>query len=336
MIKPFVLLICTAVTVSVIVGVSAAYASAPRLQRVSLLSEVSEPRIEFVPGEESDIYDEVPFEELFVPEVPLNKPAVILHTPPLDYLRRVVGDPKVLSNDVTVRVPVLMYHHVRPMRAAYNAKERNYMVTPDVFTAQMIELVEAGYTTITPDDLLLALKEGQSVLPEKSVLLTFDDGYSEHYKYVYPVLKKLKLKATFFIVTDDRPSRGSVTDAMLKEMDQSGLVTIAAHTKNHPFLTKLSKTKRDDEIQGSKKDLEALLGHSVDYFAYPFGAVSPQVIKEVEAAGYKLGFWVRFGSLHVSSGPFMLRRMRVQNGESIVDLLDAFSGPSLASSTKNK
>jgi peptidoglycan/xylan/chitin deacetylase (PgdA/CDA1 family) len=275
-----------------------------------------------------DLYGLEPIEaepEITVPSRTLPSSPYLLHQPPLAYLRNVVGNPLIKKDEMAVDVPVLMYHHIRPILASYNAKERKYTVTPEAFEAQMIELVNAGYTTISPDELERALREGPAFLPKKPVLLTFDDGYQEHYHRAYPILKKYGLKATYFIVTDDRPKRRYVTDAMLKEMDESGLITIASHTKNHAFLTKLGSAARTDEIKGSKEDLEAILGHSVDYFAYPYGAISPQIEQEVEDAGYKLGFWIRLGYLHAPSSKYQLRRIRVEEGESMVALLEAFN-----------
>lgn len=247
-----------------------------------------------------------------------------LHEPPLRYLGLVKGDPKLSETEVAVRVPVLMFHHIRPMKASFTAKDRQYTVTPEHFVAQMEGLVRAGYTTITPRELQAAM-EGKMVLPEKSVLLTFDDGYREHYRLVLPILLRLHLKATYFIITSVFTSPAHMTKAMVKEADESGLVTIASHTRHHPFLARMSSVTRVPEIAGSKADLEDVVGHPVVDFAYPFGSWSNQVMEEVKEAGYTMGFGIKLGSVHGESSRYQLRRIRVMDGENVVSLLDQFS-----------
>lgn len=250
----------------------------------------------------------------------------VLHEPPLRYLGLVKGDPKLSDTEVAIRVPVLMFHHIRPMKAWFTAKDRQYTITPEHFEAQMDGLVRAGYTTITPRELQAAI-EGKMVLPEKSVLLTFDDGYREHYQFVLPILKRLHLKATYFIITSVFTSPAHMTKAMVKEADLSGLITIASHTRYHPFLARLSSPARASEIVGSKADLEEVVGHPVADFAYPFGSWNNQVMKDVEEAGYTMGFGIKLGSVHGESSRYQLRRIRVMDGENVVSLLDQFSKP---------
>lgn len=250
----------------------------------------------------------------------------ILKTPPLDWLERVAGDPKVQPGEISVRVPVLMYHHIRPMRPSFKKADRDMTVTPESFEAQMRQLWLAGYHAITPNDLDEAMRVGQRALPSKPVLITFDDGYRDQYEYAFPVLLKYHLQATFFIVSQAHTLSGCVNDDMTKEMDQSGLVTIASHTQHHAFLTRLSIAAQEKEIIESKKDLETLLGHPVTAFAYPYGSWSPEIAKEVEQAGYALGFGVRLGTLHTPSSAFQMRRVRVLDGEAVGELLERLVG----------
>jgi peptidoglycan/xylan/chitin deacetylase (PgdA/CDA1 family) len=249
----------------------------------------------------------------------------LLHDPPLAYLAHVAGDPRVSAGEIAVRVPVLMYHHVRPMQNHFTSKERMYTVTPESFTAQMETLMAAGYVPITPDDLDRALTQGVSALPSKPVLVTLDDGFRDQYANVFPVLKRLGIKATFFIVSRASARTGSLDPATIQELDRSGLITIAAHTEHHAFLSRYSMATRHEEISGSKQDLEELLGHPITVFAYPYGSWTPEIAKEVEQAGFRLGFGIQFGSLHTPSSRYQLRRMRVLDGENVVALLDQFS-----------
>ncbi len=249
----------------------------------------------------------------------------ILYAPPLAYLTRVKGDPTPLPHEIAVRVPVLMYHHIREMRPNFTRKERLFSISPASFAAQMEGLKRAGYHTINPRDLSHALKEGAAALPSKPVLITLDDGYRDQYENALPVLQRLDLQSTFFIVSRADTLHGSMNKDMIRAAEKTGLVTIASHTEHHAFLTHKNPATRHEEIVGAKKDLETLLGHPVLDFAYPYGAWSPEIAKEVADAGYDLGFGVRLGSVHTSSSRYQLRRIRVLDGEDVVSLLDAFS-----------
>jgi len=221
-----------------------------------------------------------------------------------------------------VRAPVLMYHYVRPITPNLTKTQRLLSITPESFTAQMQEITALGYHTITPDDLYAALTGGKQ-LPDKPLIVTFDDGYVGQYQYAFPVLKQLGLKATFFVITDfHRDKSAYMTDSMLLDMDASGLCTIASHTRHHAWLTNYRPAVQQDEIAGSKQELEKLLGHPVTAFAYPYGKFDASVEKLVAQAGYETAFSTRLGSVHTSSTLLELRRIRAKNGEKLGPLLE--------------
>jgi len=237
---------------------------------------------------------------------------------------RMIRDPKQLPGERAVRVPILMYHYVRPFSAVLTRSQRLLTVTPEHFDNQMQEIVENGYHTISPDDLYHALNDGAR-LPPKPVLITFDDGYRGQYTYAYPSLVKRNLRATFFIISTYTNLNGYMNTEMMKEMDASGLMTLASHTRHHAPLTKIARDTQIDEIFGSKEDMEKEYGHPVDYFAYPYGYLNEQVKQLTTEAGYRLGFSTILGSLHTSSSRMELRRIRVQDGERLAPLLERYS-----------
>jgi len=250
----------------------------------------------------------------------------LLKLPPLAYLKGVAGDPKPQKGEMSVRVPVFMYHHIREFRSKDTASQRVYIVRPAVFADQMAELAAAGYHTISPSELEYALSHnGVADLPSKPVLLTFDDGFREHFTIVLPILKQYNFKATFFVVSDAYKLNGYMTKAMWKEAVDTGLITIAAHTQHHVYLAKVNEATRQKEIAGSKADLEAAIGQPVTAFAYPYGSKNQTVMNDVKKAGFTLGFGVRLGSLHASSTALDLRRIRVQDPEDLKALADTFS-----------
>ncbi len=279
------------------------------------LRETLEQEEEYAIPDTTTLPEEATAASSSAPSFPLMRPAV-------ERLLRIASDPVLSYGERGARVPVFIYHHIRPFSRRMNAKQRLFTVTTESFAAQMEGLTRAGFTTITPEDLLAAM-DGGAELPPKPVMITFDDSYRDQYEYAYPVLKRFGMKASFFVVTQSSRQRGAMTQEMIRELDQSGVGFIASHTQHHAYLTRYKKETRLREIGASKKDLEVLLGHRVDAFAYPYGAWNEEVEQEVRDAGYKMAFGVRLGSLHASSSLFNLRRIGVYDREDVAALAEA-------------
>lgn len=181
-------------------------------------------------------------------------------------------------------VPILMYHDIVP------EKEVFFDVTPKQLNNHFKQIALAGATPIHLDQLIQHL-QGGTPLPEKPVVLTFDDGYGGHYKHVYPLLKKYQYPATFSIYInkmETKTGRTSISWDQLQEMAADPLVTIAAHSVSHPSdLRQLSDTKLEQEINRSKQILEKRLGIPIKYFTYPAGKQDQRVRDQVAQAGYK-------------------------------------------------
>ncbi|KYC36753.1 polysaccharide deacetylase [Scytonema hofmannii PCC 7110] len=183
------------------------------------------------------------------------------------------------------KVPILMYHDILPKKEVF------FDVTPEELEAHFQLLKENGMTPITLDQLTTHLQTGVP-LPEKPVLLTFDDGYGGHYEYVYPLLKKYGYPAVFSIYTKgvgNNVGRTHVSWEQLKEMVTDPLVTIASHSVSHPpDLTVLPSEEIKKEVVESKAILESNLGIPIRYFTYPVGKYDAQVANAVHEAGYQL------------------------------------------------
>lgn len=182
------------------------------------------------------------------------------------------------------KVPIIMYHDILPQKEVF------FDVTPEELEADFKLIQEQGLTPVTLQQLVEHLQTG-TPLPEKPIVLTFDDGYGGHYQYVYPLLKKYGYPATFSIYIKKlagKTARSSVTWSQLKEMAGDPLVTIAAHSVTHPRdLRPLSDDELAQEIMQSKRILEEKLGIPIDYFTYPEGKMDARVKQWVIAAGYK-------------------------------------------------
>ena len=206
--------------------------------------------------------------------------------------------PLALGPQQSLRVPSLMYHHIREL--GYDQNLNNYSVTPEAFVAQIDWLQANGYHTVTVAQIADYLKYGIA-LPDKPVNLRFDDGW-QNQLVAARELKKRGMTATFFVITDGR-SYPSMTIQDWKQLDADGF-EVASHTRNHPFLTRNGYDYDWAQIKGSKDDLERILGHRVRSFAYPFGDHNPAVDNIVAQAGYDVAVTINWSVLWRSSNMF--------------------------------
>lgn len=214
--------------------------------------------------------------EAAIVEVPIPRPLPEIH----DYARK-------------AKVPVFMYHDILPRKEVF------FDVTPRELRADFEFLRRQEITPVSLDDLVLHLRTG-APLPEKPVLLSFDDGYGGHYEYVYPLLKEYSYPATFAIYTNKMELKGgrtSVTWEQLQEMAADPLVTLTSHSISHPNdLRELNDEDLDREVFESKQILEERLGIEIKYFTYPVGKSDDRVRERVAAAGYIAGLSMKDGN----------------------------------------
>ncbi len=180
-------------------------------------------------------------------------------------------------------VPVLMYHSVA------NTNNNPVIIPPAKLDEEMKYLKDNGYYTITMAD-LYAYFTNNTPIPQKSVVLTFDDGYKDNYTTMLPILKKYDFRATIFVITayiDNLP--GYLTSAQLKNLQDYGM-DIESHTVNHKPLKELSKVQQLQELTDSKAFLEKLLNKKINYIAYPDGSYNKDTIECAKAAGYTMAF----------------------------------------------
>ena len=193
---------------------------------------------------------------------------------------------------MTAPVPVLMYHSVTetPPRST-----RRLSVHPDAFAAQLGLLRRLGFTTPTFGEYAAAVSAGRP-LPERSVVLTFDDGYADFHDNALPLLSSHGFTATVFVTTGwlqdaGRHAAGEPLDRMLswkavRWLAEAG-IEIGAHSHSHAQLDQLSAAALRDELSCSKAQLESEIGRPVQSLAYPFGYSSARVREEVAASGYR-------------------------------------------------
>lgn len=208
-------------------------------------------------------------------------------------------------------VPILMYHYINneePLKSKLG-------VSPAAFEKQMRFLREHKYTILPLGELAQIIREKKR-FPLKTAAITFDDGYLDNYTNAYPILKKYNIPATIFVVINRVGKHLGSDDYMsweqIKEMSDSGLVTIGSHSMNHQNLSEVeSEDVLRDEIFASKKILEEKLGKKVDFFSYPFGGVNRKARSLAIDAGYKACVGTNFPKDYPGDDIYALKRVRI-------------------------
>jgi peptidoglycan/xylan/chitin deacetylase (PgdA/CDA1 family) len=192
-------------------------------------------------------------------------------------------------------------------------------VPPTTFAQQMNWLHESGHQVVPLSRLIQHLRH-QEPLPERPVVLTFDDGLESVYTRAFPVLARYGFPATIFLVPgycggwNDWPSQPSIAPRLplmtwdqVREMERHGM-EFGAHTLTHPRLDRLSPGDGEYEILGSKSSIEENLGHSVEVFAYPYGRYN-HTSKEIVQQAFAGACATRLGLVGRGSDPFALERI---------------------------
>lgn len=206
------------------------------------------------------------------------------------------------------QIPVLCYHRIRPWTSSDGRIAKDNVIPPDLFKAHMQMLADSGYQTIMPDQLLDHLEFGDS-LPEKPVMISFDDGSIGQYDIGVPTLEKHGFRGVFFIMTIATGRKGYMSAAQLKEISDRGHL-IADHTWDHHSVLEYDAAAWKKQLDGSVKTLEGMTGKPVRYFAYPFGLWAPASFPYLRSSGIRGAFIL--ATKRDSTDPLMtIRRINV-------------------------
>lgn len=215
------------------------------------------------------------------------------------------------------RATILMYHIVDSPQAASESK---YCCPTAIFEQHMRYLTGSG-RVVGLTQLLDAL-DGRGQCPHDAVAVTFDDGFRVTHEQALPILQRYTIPATMFLVSNrvagyndwmtprGFPQRELMSRAQMLEMARAG-ITLGSHTRSHARLREVGTASLEDEIAGSKAELEDLLGQEVAYFAYPFGQYNPAGRDMAEKAGYRAACSTRSGFNNSEVDRFQLRRIEV-------------------------
>ena len=222
-----------------------------------------------------------------------------------------------------VKVPVLLYHNVAE---EYAPEDALLHITPDLLREHMEALVGEGYTPITLTDYYDFLSEGVE-LPEKSVIITFDDGYISNYTYAYPLLKEMGLKATIFIITETVGSTTTdyphFTWEEAIEMEESGVIDIQSHSHSHRAMALLNFFDINKEMRYSKYLIEVNMGKECSFMAFPYGSYNEVAKLAARYAGYKFALIVGDKGFNTAdSDPYELKRLTARGDQTGAQLLE--------------
>ncbi len=242
-----------------------------------------------------------------------------------------------------VEVPILMYHSILRSSNVHG----NYIISESAFESDLKYLKENGYTTVVMQDLIDYVHNGKT-LPEKPVVLTFDDGYFNNFSYAFPLLEKYNSKAVLSLIgyytdlytktPDENPGYSHVTWNNVKKMMESGLVEMQNHSYNLHTTDKgrngTKKKKGESNAQykavltedlGKLQDcFKTNTGYTPSTFTYPFGSVSNASFDIIKEMGFKASLSCESGMNTISRDPeslYMLKRyLRTQkkSAESIL------------------
>ena len=162
----------------------------------------------------------------------------------------------------------------------------------------------------------LAVMREQNKIPPKTVCVTLDDGFMDSYTSAFPVLMKFQIPASIFIETAnigfESKNQGAMFSMMgereLKELHDSGLVSIESHTVHHPRITKISEEEVYHEVWEAKVYIERLLNKTCEHFAYPFGMHNESVRRATFKAGIRHAYTTQEGLVRLGDDTMRLNR----------------------------
>ena len=215
---------------------------------------------------------------------------------------------------------VLMYHgtpHARPLT--------RWSLQADLFRNHLDLICREGWKVVTVGE-LFAEPPGS----EKTLAITFDDGYADNFEGAFIPLLERGLKATWFITTScigghaqwDRPDdeqNRMLSKTQLLEMSNQGM-EIGSHSHTHPDLSRLPPEEQRHELSRSKEVLEELLGKRVDGFAYPYGRYDQSTLEALKSSGYRWACSTKSGWYRSQENPFLIRRITIFSGDTAATL----------------
>jgi peptidoglycan/xylan/chitin deacetylase (PgdA/CDA1 family) len=232
---------------------------------------------------------------------------------------QVANGPVALPSSAPTDVPILMYHVIGT--AGPDTPYPGLWVAPVLFADQMSALAADGYTAVTLDAVLDSW-DRRTALPQKPIVVSFDDGSFGQSRYAAPVLRGLGWPGVLNLVLHNLGSQG-ITAWRVRALVRDGW-EIDSHSLTHPDLTTLDATALRHELTASRVEIHRLFGVPVNVFCYPAGRFDPRVERAVRAAGYRAATTELVGAATPDPAErYRLPRIRVAAGEPPATLLSS-------------
>ncbi|WP_163114657.1 polysaccharide deacetylase family protein [Bacillus safensis] len=203
-----------------------------------------------------------------------------------------------------VELPILMYHSI--------SSGNSLRVPKSEFASHMKWLKENDYVTLSPEEVYRVFTTN-SMPSKKSVLITFDDGYTDNYTKAFPILKQYRMKATIFMIEQSIGRPNHLTDEQMDEMMAHG-ISIESHTIHHLELNRLSKQQQEEELKGSKTFFDQRFSQRTRMVSYPVGRYNEETLKLAKEAGYQMAVTTEPGHAKKEQGMMSLHRVRISPG----------------------
>lgn len=245
-------------------------------------------------------------------------------TPPIAAPAKTTVAKKVMADAATVlsrkEVPVLCYHNIKDFSASAGENTKVYTVKPVAFAEQMKTLAAAGYHTILPEQLYNYLVF-DGPLPEKPIMITFDDTREAQFSIGAAEMKKYGFKGVFFIMTVSVNRPGYMSKEQIRSLSDDGHV-IGANTWDHHMVTKYAGDDWNTQLVKPKIQLEEITGKPVTDFAYPFGVWNTEAIAEIKKRDYKMAY-ILSTKRDAADPLYTVRRMTVSGTWSAKGVMNA-------------
>ena len=205
-------------------------------------------------------------------------------------------------------IPILMYHEVNTLPK--NGPSGLY-VSRENFSKQLDALKENGYNTVTMEQVYQHWAN-KVPLPEKPIVLSFDDGYTSYYDFIWKELTNRGMTGTFYMISS---YIGDKADA-LRNIHKEG-IEIGSHTVSHISAKNTKNSTIFNEYKQSKEQLGDIIGGEIKHFCYPYGQSTNYCVQALKDLGYKTAVKTSYGKASESQGLYGLKRIRIDYNDSI-------------------
>ncbi|MEQ8677975.1 MAG: polysaccharide deacetylase family protein [Aggregatilineales bacterium] len=219
-----------------------------------------------------------------------------------------------------IHVPILMYHYVSPLPEDADEYRQNLTISPERFREHLQYFSENNYETVSLYQLDNALNSG-APLPEMPIILTFDDGYIDHYEYVLPLLSEFDFTGTFFVITDRLDNNDpQYIDWQQAQIMKTAGMSIESHTKSHPDLRGRDYDFLIFQVLGSIESITVNIQQSTHMFSYPSGRYDSVTLDVLNTMPIWRAVTTRSGALHTSDNRLEVTRLRISGDMGVAGL----------------